>query len=352
MSLKHNLLACARLLGLFRIARWLTWNRPRILAYHGIWLGGGHFGNHLFMSAQRFRRRLELLAQWGYPVVSLEQVANESDRLPPAATVITIDDGWVGTYRHMLPALVQRGYPATVYLTTYYSQKQRPVVDVALQYLFSDDIGLPSPLDIPGGPLLLDTPQQRAQAQRQVEALMMAMSGDDQRQAFLENLAGLAGLDWTQVCAERWFHLMSPDEVAEAAGRGICFELHTHRHRVKAAGESCLLQELADNRAGIVEATGREPRHFCYPSGQCESEMWPELELAGVDTATTTAVGLYRRGGNRLAIPRIMDGEAISELEFEAEMSGILELMRLLRRPWLRGAKTSRGLECERVSAP
>ncbi|MBN7797431.1 polysaccharide deacetylase family protein [Parahaliea mediterranea] len=356
MSLKHNLLACARLLGLFRMARWLTRGRPRILAYHGIWLGDGHFGNHLFMSPQRFCRRLELLAQWGYPVVSLEDAVSASTPIPPAATVITIDDGWVGTYRHMVPALARHGYPATVYLATYYSQKQRPVVDVALQYLFSGECDLPPHIDIPGataGSVPLGTPQQRAEAQSRVEALMAALPDDDQRQALLESLVREAGLDWSRVWKDRWFHLMSAEEVADAASRGICFELHTHRHRVVSAGHSCLSREIADNRAVIVAETGREPRHFCYPSGIYDRSMWSELESAGVASATTTAMGLYRRGDNRYEIPRIMDGEAVSELEFEAEMSGVLELLRLLRRSLPIGAGVSgSGVEAERASSP
>lgn len=64
----------------------------------------------------------------GYPVLPLGEAVRrlDEDRLPDQAVVITIDDGWSSTYTHMLPILESLGLPATVYVTTWYSDHNYP----------------------------------------------------------------------------------------------------------------------------------------------------------------------------------------------------------------------------------
>lgn len=327
----------AKYTGLFALARRLTAHQPRILAYHGIWLGDGHFGNFLFMKGDTFARRMALLRRWGYPVVPLAALETKHwEQLPDAATVITIDDGWAGTYSEMLPALEAQRFPATVYLTTYYCLNRTPVTDVLLQYCFgSIDTARTSLLDLPEyryGPCQLKAADDVESARQQAETVMAALPNDAEKQAFLAALCQTAGLDHQRIVSDRWFHLMTPDEAADAAKRGIDFELHTHRHRVSHHGESCITDEVETNRKHIQAITGRNPRHFCYPSGHYTPELWPELQSVDVLTATTTEVGLVNERSNRMALRRILDGQDVSELAFEAEMSGFLDLIRRFSR--------------------
>ena len=55
----------AKALGLFALSRWLTRRGLRILCYHGIWLGEGHYGNFLFMSPEVFAGRMAFLTPAG-----------------------------------------------------------------------------------------------------------------------------------------------------------------------------------------------------------------------------------------------------------------------------------------------
>jgi hypothetical protein len=74
MSLKTLVLWAARASGLFALSRLLTRHHLRILCYHGIWLGPEpHYGDCLFMSAARFRQRMQRLEQWGFKVISLDE---------------------------------------------------------------------------------------------------------------------------------------------------------------------------------------------------------------------------------------------------------------------------------------
>ncbi len=71
--MKSLILNVAKRFGLFAVAGWITQNQVRILGYHGIWFRDGHFGNHLFMSPEKFQARLSWLENSKYRIVSLDQ---------------------------------------------------------------------------------------------------------------------------------------------------------------------------------------------------------------------------------------------------------------------------------------
>lgn len=334
ISLKRSFLLCAKFSGLFTLARILTSRKTRVLAYHGIWLGEGHFGNFLYMSAEKFAERMALLEKWGYPIIPFEgkPVKKSQHRCP---TVITIDDGWYSTWSAMLPALEKHNYPATVYLTTYYCLHQAPVIDVALNYCFSiisTDKALTMHLSAYGfGTVRIDTEDAKKAALSNAQSICASLDDDTARQQFLKTVCHAVGLDHGELMAGRWFHLMSSAQVKDAANRGITFEAHTHHHRITRQGKDSLAEEIAINSERIRDLTGRKPEHFCYPSGRYSIELWPVLETCQMTSATTTDIGLVDVQTPRYAMPRILDGQDVSELEFEAEMCGFMELTRLVR---------------------
>ncbi len=336
-SLKRIVLLVAKYSGLFALARLLTSRKTRVLAYHGIWLGEGHFGNYLFMSAEKFAERMALLEKWGYPVVRFsgkpDATRRHEHRCP---TAITIDDGWYSTWLGMLPVLEKHGYPATVYLTTYYCLNQAPVISVALGYCFSQiDAGKIETLHLPAydfGPVRVDSDSARKSAVTSLRDIFTSLENETARQHFLKAACEATGVNHGELMDGRWFHLMSPEEVKDAVSRGITFEAHTHRHRITYEGKDSLAEEIAINSDCISKLTGRVPEHFCYPSGRYTKDLWPIIENCRIASATTTDIGLVDESTPRYALPRILDGQNVSELEFEAEMSGFLELSRSARR--------------------
>lgn len=335
LNLKRSFLLFAKYCGLFALARALTSRKTRVLAYHGIWLGVGHFGNYLYMSADKFAARMALLEKWGYPVVAFEgRPSNKSRYRCP--TVITIDDGWYSTWLAMLPALEKHNYPATVYLTSYYSLHQAPVIDVALSYCISMvDISRKPTVHLPAydfGPMRITTEAAKKEALATAQNICASLDGDSAKQLFLAALCDEVGISHSELVSGRWFHLMTAEEVKDAASRGIIFEAHTHHHRITHRGKDSLAEEIAINSEFIHELTGRKPKHFCYPSGRYTNNLWAVLEECHMASSTTTDIGLVDAQTPRYAMPRILDGQDVSELEFEAEMSGFMELTRLLRR--------------------
>jgi hypothetical protein len=99
--------------------------------------------------------------------------------------------------------------------------------------------------------------------------------------------------------------------------------------------------EIGKNREVLAELTGCAPhefRHFCYPSGVSSPHARPVLQRLGIVSATTLEPRLASQHDDPLLLPRILDGEHLSELEFEAELCGVGEALRAvasaLRRGW------------------
>ena len=329
----------AKALGLFALSRWLTRRGLRILCYHGIWLGEGHYGNFLFMSPEVFAGRMAFLTRAGYPVLSLDEAVArlKSRSLPPGATAITIDDGWHGSYRHMLPVLEAHGLPATIYVTTYYAQRQYPVFNLVVRYLLDraevEELDLAA-LGVPGGGrVALGSADARAKAGETIVAHGSGQLDGAGRHAFGARLAAALGLSYDALVEQKVFHLMSFAEIADAVRRGHDIQLHSHRHRIPLDDPAGLAQEISENRALLEAITQKPLQHFCYPSGIYEKALWPQLEALGIASATTIEQGLNFAGAPPLGLKRLLDGQEVQPIEFEAELCGFVELARRLRRP-------------------
>ena len=96
-------------------------------------------------------------------------------------------------------------------------------------------------------------------------------------------------------------------------------------------------REIEENRKRLEPLLGRRLKHFCYPSGVYHPRVYPWLGELGLKSATTTTARLCYRDTPRFALPRIVDGEDVHPTEFEADLSGVLELARRIR-AWFRQA--------------
>jgi peptidoglycan/xylan/chitin deacetylase (PgdA/CDA1 family) len=314
LFLKHTFLTMARTTGLATMARKATRSQLRILCYHGLWVTPGfEFGDCIFIPPEQFEARMAWLCNSGLPVLPLaeavERLADGS--LPEAAVAITIDDGWVSTFTHMLPVLEKYRLPATLYATTWYAGRDLPVIDVAVDYLRAAK-----------GRLDLD----RAATIGQIEALPVK-----RRLAALRAFGAELGVGeaWLE---SRQFHIMSAAELAEAHARGLDVQLHTHRHIEIDKEVDALTGEIEENRAYLRAAIGDLPfGHFCYPSGASHPEARSLLAASGVRSATLVTPGLNAPGADPYSLRRFLDGRSISDAEFEAYLSGVLHCMAPLR---------------------
>jgi predicted ATP-grasp superfamily ATP-dependent carboligase/peptidoglycan/xylan/chitin deacetylase (PgdA/CDA1 family) len=333
--IKRSFLYGCKLLGLFGLARRMTSQGLRILCYHGFASGDAcEFRPKLFINLDTFRTRLEFLRKQGYPVVTLKEAlaALEQRKTKGSLTVITIDDGFFSVQRAW-QKLRNYGFPATLYVTSYYCSKRLPIFRLVVQYLFwktdrkslSPSEYLPFPNTCP-----LSTAREKEQAAWKVIDFGEQRSSESERWTIISELSENLGIDSGQLVESRELSLLNPQEISKLANEGLDIQLHSHRHRELTDG-SLVENEINDNRTVLEPLVGGPLRHFCYPSGIWSRSLWPMLTKLQIESATTCEAGLNFPDTPRLALHRFLDGENISQIEFEAEMAGFVELLRRAR---------------------
>jgi peptidoglycan/xylan/chitin deacetylase (PgdA/CDA1 family) len=326
---RSSVLKTAKMAGLFSRAADSASRRRRllILCYHGIamededqWLG------HLFISRARFERRLELLHSFAANVLHLGEALDHLRKgtLPPRSVVITFDDGYVDFHQIASPLMEKYRYPSTLYLSTYYCLHRLPVFNLMVNYLMWKSGK--SLVELPEFGVDRPVPISNFEQRQEVFRQLLAWSDANQlkvreKDGIARSLATTLELDYDSILATRILQLMTPSEVADTARAGVRMELHTHRHRTP-NDRDLFLREIQDNRACIREFAGREPTHFCYPSGNYDSKFFPWLSEAGVESATTCEPGLASAEMNWLLAPRFLDDSVASEIDFERWLSG------------------------------
>jgi len=328
---KQATLQSLKTTGMSSLVAASRWRRQRllILAYHGIAMTDEHLWNgSQYMPAELFRRRLEQLRRSRSVVLPLDEAIKrlyEND-LPDKSVALTFDDGTSDFYQQAFPLLKEFQFPATLYLTTFYSHYNRPIFDLMCAYLLWK--GREEPLDLQkiiGCDGRFDLRSAAARDAARVEILAFAegrnMSAEE-KDALLASLAKELRVDYDQLLAQRTLHVLKPDEVRQLATGGIDVQLHSHRHRTPLDRE-LFLREIEDNRKSVCEMTGRDAAHFCYPSGTHDLRFLPWLDEAGIISATTCDTGFASPASNRLLLPRVIDTSALSAIEFEGWLTGV-----------------------------
>jgi peptidoglycan/xylan/chitin deacetylase (PgdA/CDA1 family) len=320
-----------RRVGLEGSVRDSAWRKHRllILCWHGISLEDEHrWRPSLYITQQQFRARIKALHDGGYSVLSLDEGIARLKRgqLPPRSVAITFDDGFYDFAAGAAPVLDEFKFPATVYLTTYYVDYQRPVFPLIISYLLWKGSG-------PGRRLIrgisLTTQAEAAAACTQIlEEAERNHASAQEKDDIARELAAELEIDYQSVLRQRKFHLMTAEEAQAIAAKGkITFDAHTHRHRTPPQAD-LIRRELRDNNARIEQITGRRPVHFCYPSGVFRREYFPVLEQEGFLSATTCQAGIASSRNHRYLMPRLLDHSNLTDIQYEGWLSGFLAVGR------------------------
>lgn len=332
--LKIACLHVAKTLGLFALARRATGSGVRILAYHGIWLADDGFaGDAMFMRASTFKARLDCLLALGYPVISLDDAVDALSgkrAIAPASVVITMDDGWFGSYAEMMPVLLERGMPATLYCDTKHVLVACPIAHVMASYCRKL-----TPMERIG--------ESEEALYRDATDVSRPISA---RLVSTKAFCRAVSVDPDDHIRCRTFDYMTASELRDVGRYGVRIELHTHKHNLGDFSNSSVREEIDLNRHHLATLLDTEPesfKHFCYPSGLSSPDVAAALDVMGIASSTTTTPGLAFRSAHRQMLPRFLDGDHVTMIEFEAEMSGFSDLvMRLLRRVRVMQPQTNR----------
>lgn len=332
-EIKEKALGVAEKARFFGIAksRWRQ-NRLLILCYHGVSVLDEHqWHPQLYLSREYFERRLDLILELGYRVLPLAEGLRllYAGQLPPKSVVITFDDGTVDFYQHIYPALQKRALPATLYLTTYYALNRFPVFDMMLSYLLWRGRGKTTVVLALGEerePVLIPM-ERRLRDERHLQIRRFCNReqwSTAEKNELLQRLAGDIEVAYGRLLEQRMLQIMSPQEIAALDPQLVDLQLHTHRHRTP-HDRDLFLREIDDNRRAIQEITCRDHalRHFCYPSGEYIVPFLPWLRDAGIESATTTELGMASRSSEAYLLPRLTETMTLSSTHFAAWLSGM-----------------------------
>ena len=137
-------------------------------------------------------------------------------------------------------------------------------------------------------------------------------------------------LDYEDLNNSRILNLITFDEISELLNKGMDIQLHTNRHTFPENAEAAA-EEIEKNRLLIHPYLPKTQTPFCYPSGVWSKNHWPVFEKLGVHTATTCEPKLIYYDTPNYSLDRILDGSNLSQIEYEAEVSGFNEIISVVR---------------------
>lgn len=331
LTIQRCFLHLMRCLGLFRVARYITRDGLRIICYHGFAVAEEYkYRSTLFIREELFRRRIEYLKQNGYPILPLSEALAglNGGGLAPCATVITMDDGWRGVYSAGLPMIRELQIPVTVYVATYYVENPMPVYTVTSSYLFwrtkARRVCLPRGLGI------FDLDLQADEAESAAQEFGGSLPPVERLQ-FLKELAEVLDVSFAEIEEQQLFQVMNEQQLRCLADAGVDIQLHSHLHQWPLYDRAMVESEIAENRKFLDPVVSHPLEHFCYPSGVHALHQGEWLAALGVKSATTIIPGLNFPDTPRFALRRMVDGGRVSDIEFAAEMTGFMEVVRWFR---------------------
>ena len=332
-NLKIILFKAARLLGLFRLAAWITRKKLRILCYHGYSVSDEHnWDPWVFMTPELMHERFRHVKESGYSVILLGDAVRRlrEGTLPDRSVVITFDDGFATTLHEGVKMLLEYSFPATFYVTSYYVLHQHPIFRLAVQYSFwktsRGTLALGELAIGKAGIVSLDEPA-RNRAMWEIIEEGERNRDNAQRDMLIRRLGRALGVDAEPIFADRRFHLLTTDEILACVKSGFDVQLHMHNHQFPDDPEK-LRSEIVQNREILEPLAGKKLTHLCYPSGAYRRDRWPQLAEMGIESATTCEPGLNTADTPALGLKRQLDSQIITQVEFEAELSGFVELLR------------------------
>lgn len=300
-----------------------------ILCYHGLSIDDEHeWLPKLFITPEGFRERLQTLRDMEANVLPLGDAIERmhAGTLPPASVAITFDDGFYDFLKFGVPLIQEFKVPATLYLTTHYTDYRMPIINLVLDYILwksrRASVALPEQ-DLPYEMPCTTYQQRQLIVWKVVEWANKNGLNTVAKDEIARGIAKKLNVDYERLIERRMLQIMSPQEARTTFQGGVDLQLHTHRHRTPRDKE-LFQREIRDNSEYIKAASGKAPVHFCYPSGDYCAEFLPWLTELGVKSATTCERGLATAKDQDLLLPRFLDDSSVDLIRFQSFVAGVL----------------------------
>jgi len=260
------------------------------------------------MSARDFRAQLDYITS-RYEIVPLSFIADRlrsKQSLPAGLAAITIDDGYRDAYEIAFPILRQMNLPATLFVVTEFVEGKIWMWTDKLRYLISraQKESLEATIGTQSLRFELNGRPSRIKAAERAGAVLKSISEDGKNRS-LARLSESLGVELP--CAP-------PDDLGpitweqarEMDAAGVEIASHTLTHPILTnVGADQLRREIVESRARLESILKRKVDQFCYPNGNCNSEVIREVERAGYASAVTVEHGLNDEQSYPLALKRM-----------------------------------------------
>ena len=287
--------------------------------------------NHRNMVAPAlFCALLDTLAATGVAVVSLEEALDRLRAKRGGRFVsLTFDDGYADNHDILLPIVVERALPVTVYVAPGLVDGTAPLWWYGLDHAIARATSICLPMAAETA-LPATTAAEKQMAFAACAAFMLqAKPGEAAR--FCQALADRHGIDFSAIAAAE---MMDWRKVrAMAACKWVEIGAHTLSHPpLSRLDEAGARQEMAASRERLEAETGRRVVHFAYPFGTPAAVGTREVRLAadcGFATAVATDPGNLFAGHLRQPhdLPRHgigpLDGPAALRLKLAGATRGL-----------------------------
>lgn len=340
--MKTKIYILLKYVGFFKLSKFFFRDKLRIIAYHGFEINDetSVFSGPLFTKKSTLEQRMRYLKDHNFNVLNLSSaliILKKGTKLPNNSVVITVDDGWYSILSRADDIFSKFSYPYTIYVSSYYCKKEVPVLNVVLRYILLSckereiDLKL---MDIPGlsGVYSFIGNNYKEEVSDILFKYFNKLETTENKLSFINKVAHIFEVDYSQIEAERYLSLLNMIEIKQLADKGVDIQLHTHRHRMPFDQNNGIEIEINDNKNCLINYVKNKLEHFCYPSGVYTQDCESLLKKIGITSATTCDNGFVTRKSNFYYLPRFLDGESVQQIEFEAEMCGVSEMFRRMRK--------------------
>lgn len=327
MSLKKTVIPLIRITGVIRLVLFLFRKRLPIIEFHGVMSPKEDERWHPVwerVDPQDLDKALSVLTKY-YQIVSMDDFVSylgKQSQIPSNVVALTFDDGYSNNLTHAWPIVKKYNGKMIVYVATKFCKDRKAFwIDAADFALFSKFGEQNINVNFGDQQFQFDLSNRNAYKNSYAKFRKAAKSAQfDDDYLFLSALDEVvsqleSGLQITLKDFLESDHWARPATYSEmkAAEAGLDFGAHTvnHARLTKVNNEDCE-KELVDSKSEMLDATGRECEHFCYPNGDCDSKVVKAVEQAGYKSAVTTEVGTNDVDSNpyllkRLPFPKMSD---------------------------------------------
>jgi peptidoglycan/xylan/chitin deacetylase (PgdA/CDA1 family) len=204
-----------------------------------------------------------------YTPVSLDEVVFDppGEKLPRRPALVTFDDGYASINTWAIPLCRKYGVPAVIFLNAAFLDNRALAPDSLVCYA-ANISGMKMINEAAASLNRRNTCEMKTQAE--VFASLFPSISLQERQAFLETLAELAGIDTSKLAHDAGLYLTC-DQVRELAASGFEIGNHTYSHvRCRSLKSEDFHQEIEKNNAELTALAGRPVRSFSVPYGSSD----------------------------------------------------------------------------------